>query len=102
METYDLAELVIAQAPQSWSLAFSSAKLMIIKDHGTLQWFIDIDGVVDVELLHNFALSDHIGIEMRAIAIGGLQLEGKGHFHPNPQHNAAAIRGDGPLEGYAL
>lgn len=101
METYDLAELVVMQGPLTWNLAFSRAKLMIVSEYGTRLWYIDIDGMTDEGLLNRFAESEEIGVEIRSTTIGGRQLEGRGFFHPNPQHRAAAIRGDGQLEGYA-
>ncbi|QMV43449.1 hypothetical protein [Cohnella cholangitidis] len=100
METYDLAELVIAQDSQTWNLVFSRAKLMIVSDYGTRLWYIDIDGMTDESLLKRFAESENIGVDMHTTTIGGRRLEGRGFFHPNPQHRAAAIRGDGQLEGY--
>ncbi|QJD87542.1 hypothetical protein [Cohnella herbarum] len=100
METYDLAELVITQDSQTWPLEFSRAKLMIVSEYGTRLWYIDVDGITDEGLLGRFAESEEIGVGMSAITIGGRRLEGKGFFHPNPQHRAAAIRGDGQLEGY--
>ncbi|MFC4304953.1 hypothetical protein [Cohnella boryungensis] len=100
METYDLARLAIAQHSQSWSLSFSKARLMIVSDHGTRQWYIEIDGINDADLLHRFAESEHIDVRMKATTIGGKELEGQGFFHPNPRHRAAAIRGDGQLAGY--
>nr|WP_255807380.1 hypothetical protein [Cohnella mopanensis] len=95
-----MAELVITQHSQAWNLVFSRAKLMIVSDYGTRLWYIDIDGMTDEKLLQKFAQSDDIGVEMVTTTIGGRRMEGKGFFHPNPQHCAAAIRGDGPLEGY--
>lgn len=100
METYDLAELVITQDSQTWPLVFSRAKLMIVSEYGTRLWYIDIDGLTDDGLLRRFAESEEIGVGMSATTIGGRRLEGRGFFHPNPQHRAAAIRGDGQLEGY--
>ncbi|WP_373229109.1 hypothetical protein [Cohnella sp.] len=100
METYDLADLAIIQGSHIRSLSFTRAKLMIVSDHGTRLWFIDIEGMSDEELLKQFAESHEIGVEVKTTTIGGRQLAGKGFFHPNPQHLAAAIRGDGQLEGY--
>lgn len=100
METYDLADLAITQGAQTRTLSFSRAKLMIVSDHGTRLWFIDIEGMSDKELLKHFAESHEIGVEIKTTTIGGRQLAGKGFFHPNLQHLAAAIRGDGQLEGY--
>lgn len=100
METFDLAELVISQDSQEWKLTFTRAKLMIVSDHGTRLWFIDVDGMTDDSLLNKFAMSDHIEVRLRATSIGGCLMEGMGYFHPNPQHSAAAIRGNGQLEGY--
>ncbi|RKP53934.1 hypothetical protein D7Z26_11100 [Cohnella endophytica] len=100
METYDLAELSVAQGPLTWNLVFSRAKLMIVSEYGSRLWYIDIDGMTDVALLKRFAESHEIEVEVKSTTIGGRHLEGKGFFHPNPQHRAAAIRGDGQLEGY--
>ena len=100
METYDLAELAITQNSQTWSLVFSKAKLMIVSEYGTRLWYIDIEGMIDIGLLNKFAESEEIGVDVRTTTIGGRLMEGKGFFHPNPQHRAAAIRGDGQLDGY--
>ena len=100
METYDLAQLAIAQQAQSWNLVFARAKLMIVSEHGTRLWYIDIEGVTDEDLLRRFAESERIEVRMQTTTIGGRKMEGNGFFHPNPKHRAAAIRGDGPLDGY--
>lgn len=100
METYNLADLAITHDSHTHALSFSRAKLMIVSDHGTRLWFIDVEGMSDERLLKQFAESHDIGVEIRATTIGGRQMAGKGFFHPNPQHHAAAIRGDGQLEGY--
>ncbi len=102
METYDLAELVITQGPQSWNLAFARAKLMIVSEYGTRLWYIDVDGIADAGLLNRFADSEEIGVDARFTTIGGRLMAGEGFFHPNPQHHAAAIRGNGQLEGYVI
>lgn len=75
METYDLAELVIAQDSQTWNLAFSRAKLMIVSDYGTRLWYIDIDGMTDESLLKRFAESENIGVDMHTTTIGGRRLK---------------------------
>jgi hypothetical protein len=100
VETYDLADLAITQGKTTWSLVFSRAKLMIVSEYGTRLWFIDIEGMNNASLLKQFADSEEIGVVVKATTIGGRQMEGRGFFHPNPQHLAAAIRGDGQLEGY--
>jgi hypothetical protein len=100
METYELADLVITQGTDRWNLVFSRAKLMIVSEYGSRLWFIDVDGMTDDRLLNRFAQSEDINISLKATTIGGRTLEGQAFFHPNPQHCAAAIRGDGQLEGY--
>lgn len=100
METYDLADLVIMQGTEARTLTFSRAKLMVVSEYGTRLWFIDVDGVKDEQLLKQFADSEEIGIELKITTIGGRRFEGRAFFHPNPQHHAAAIRGDGQLVGY--
>jgi hypothetical protein len=100
VETYDLADLAITQDHTTWSLVFSRAKLMIVSEYGTRLWFIDVEGMNNSSLLKKFADSEEIGVVVKATTIGGRQMEGRGFFHPNPQHQAAAIRGDGQLDGY--
>jgi hypothetical protein len=100
VETYDLADLIITQGTETRTITFSRAKLMIVSEYGTRLWFIDVDGVNDEQLLKHFAESEEIGIGLITTTIGGRQLEGRAFFHPNPQHRAAAIRGDGELIGY--
>jgi hypothetical protein len=102
VETYELAALSITHGSQTTALSFSRAKLMIVTDHGTRLWFIDVEGMLDEELLKHFAQSHEINVSINTTTIGGRQLAGQGFFHPNPQHLAAAIRGDGPLDGYGL
>jgi hypothetical protein len=100
METYELVDLSVTQGTLTAALTFSQAKLMIVSDHGTRLWFIDVEGMTDTRLLKHFAESFEIDITIQATTIGGRQLAGKAFFHPNPQHHAAAIRGNGQLEGY--
>jgi hypothetical protein len=100
METYDLADLIISQGSQTRALNFERAKLMVVSEYGTRLWYIDIEGVSDDRLLEQFAAAEDIGVDVRTTTIGGRKLQGRGFFHPNPQHNAAAIRGDGQLDGY--
>lgn len=100
METYDLADVTITQGSQTRTLNFSRAKLVVVSEYGTRLWYIDIEGMSDDGLLQHFAASDEIGVIVKTTTIGGRRMEGKGFFHPNPQHRAAAIRGDGQLEGY--
>ncbi|MFC4601673.1 hypothetical protein [Cohnella hongkongensis] len=100
MESYDLAELAVSQHAHRWNLVFSRARLMVVSDHGTRLWYVDIDGMADGELLQRFADSDSIEVQMTATTVGGKKLSGSGFFHPNPRRLAAAIRGDGPLIGY--
>ncbi|MFC5469072.1 hypothetical protein ACFPPD_10085 [Cohnella suwonensis] len=101
METYDLAELSIAQGPQTWLLVFSRARLFVVSEAGTRLWYIDIDGLTDDRLLADFAESHAIDVGMTAVSIGGKTFRGNGYFHPNPLHRAAALRGEGALEGYS-
>lgn len=100
METYELADLTISQGLAEEALVFSSARLLIVSEYGTRLWYIDIEGMPDENLLQRFALSDNIGVDVKITTIGGRSMTGKGYFHPNPQHRAAAIRGDGQLAGY--
>ncbi|BBI32168.1 hypothetical protein [Cohnella abietis] len=100
METFELSELVISQGSEVWNLSFSSAKLMIVSEYGSRLWFIDVEGLSDEALLNKFAESDEIGVSVQTATIEGRKMDGRAFFHPNPQHHAAAIRGDGPLQGY--
>ncbi|MFC5702016.1 hypothetical protein ACFPVX_12015 [Cohnella faecalis] len=100
MDTYELASLSVAQGSEALPISFSRAKLMVVSDYGTRLWFIDVEGVADEQLLQRFAVSEEIGVSVKATTIGGRRLEGHGFFHPNPIHRAAAIRGNGELEGY--
>lgn len=100
MESYDLAELVVKQDAQDWHLVFSRARLTVVSDHGTRLWYVDIDGVADEALLRKFSETERIDIAASMTTIGGRRLKGNGFLHPNPRHRAAAIRGDGPLDGF--
>ncbi|MFC5402713.1 hypothetical protein [Cohnella soli] len=101
METYDLAELSIAQGPHTWHLAFSLARLFVVSEAGTRLWYIEIDGMDDDKLLTQFAESHDIGVTMTAVSAEGQAFSGACYLHPNPLHRAAALRGDGRLEGYS-
>ncbi|MBB6669736.1 hypothetical protein [Cohnella nanjingensis] len=100
METYDLAQLSIAQASRSWQVPFDRAKLYVIHEYGTLSWYVDVEGVNEAALLSHFAASEEIGVTIAATTIGGRTLGGSAYFHPNPMNQAAALRGQGELEGY--
>ena len=100
METYELTELLITQGIETVTITFTQAKLMIVSEYGTRLWSIDVDGIHEIQLLERFADNENISIELKTTTMEGRQLEGRAFFHPNPQHRAAAIRGDGPLIGY--
>ncbi|MCC3374903.1 hypothetical protein [Cohnella sp. REN36] len=100
METYDLAQLTIAQPARSWQVLFERAKLYVIHEYGTFSWYVDIDGIEEAALLSHFASTEDIGVAMQATTIGGRLLGGSAYFHPNPMNKAAALRGQGELEGY--
>lgn len=100
METYELANLSITQASFESKLAYERARLFVITEHGSRHWYIELSGLADEEVLRRFAESEEIGVGFVATTAEGSSLSGRGYFHPNPQHRAAAIRGEGPLEGY--
>ncbi|RUS45487.1 hypothetical protein [Cohnella sp. AR92] len=100
MENYDLATLRMRQADNAWTILFDTAKLMVMDEYGTRSWFIDVEGIPDAALLDRFAHTVDIDVTVEAVTIGGRTLKGSGFFHPNPKHRAAAIRGQGELEGY--
>lgn len=100
METYELANITISQGSFERSLAYERAKLFIITEHGSRHWYIELDGIADEQVLRRFAESDDIGVTIVATTAGGRKLSARGYFHPNPLHRAAAIRGEGRLEGY--
>jgi hypothetical protein len=100
VEQYELAALIVTEDGQNTAIAFTRAKLTVVSEYGTRLWFVDVDGISDEPLLHRFAETDEIGVDMQAVTIGGKSLGGRGYFHPNPPNRSAAIRGDGKLEGY--
>ncbi|MBD2867606.1 hypothetical protein [Paenibacillus arenilitoris] len=97
METFDLIALEIAFGQQTKPLAFTSAELVRVTEYGDRLWYVDINGVEDRELLAWFGRSEDIGVTLTAVAGSGQVFRGKGYFHPNEPHQAAAIRGDGEL-----
>lgn len=101
METYDLASLnIVTENAKAHDIAFDHAKLVVVSSHGTRLWYVDVDGVANEGLLEAFASTVQIGVAVTATTIGGRIFSGKGFFHPNVPHRAAAIRGEGVLEGY--
>ncbi|UVI28735.1 hypothetical protein [Paenibacillus spongiae] len=100
MDTYMLAELTIRQFDESTKLIFSGAQLVIVTDTGSRLWYIDIDGMTQTSLLRSFNESENIRVELTAVTAGGRAFEGTGYLHPNVQHHAAAIRGEGELAGF--
>ncbi|WP_270169548.1 hypothetical protein [Paenibacillus sp. SYP-B4298] len=99
MEQYELIELRIEQHGKSEKLDFSSARLVVVTDMGSRLWYIDANGITQQKLLSDFSRSDDIAVTLQGITVGGKAFSGEGFFHPNPQHQAAAIRGNGELAG---
>jgi hypothetical protein len=100
VENYDLASSRLSQKGVDWTLVFGKARLSVVNEYGTRSWYVDIDGISDRALLERFASTVEIDVSVEAVTIGGRVLKGDGYFHPNPRHEAAAIRGVGELEGY--
>ncbi|GGF99642.1 hypothetical protein [Paenibacillus abyssi] len=100
MEQFELAELIITLHEENTRLNFTSAQLVIVAELGSILWYIDINGISQNDVLIAFSKSEDIRIKLNAVTAGGRSFEGVGYFHPNVQHHAAAIRGDGKLEGY--
>jgi hypothetical protein len=101
MDSFDLTSLQISQGEQSRQVPFDRAKLVVVTEYGSRLWYIDLDGVADEEMLQHFANTDDIAVTLQATTIGGNKMTGRGYFHPNVPHGAAAIRGEGVLEGFA-
>ncbi|MGG1312606.1 MULTISPECIES: hypothetical protein [Cohnella] len=101
MKSYDLASLSVTHSAGSWKLPFARAKLTVVQEYGTFLWYIDVEGVTDERLLSFFAGTEEIDVIVEATTIGGRRLQGDAYFHPNPRHKAAAIRGQGELQGYS-
>lgn len=97
METFEIIALEITYQQQTASLSFSSAELVRVTDYGDRLWYIDINDVSDPALLAWFGQSEDIAVELIAAATNGRSFRGRGYFHPNEPHQAAAIRGDGEL-----
>ncbi|MFC3798577.1 hypothetical protein [Cohnella sp. GCM10012308] len=100
METFELASLLVRQGDEEWQVAFERARLFVIQHYGTLSWYIELDGMQQEALLRRFAESLDIAVSVQAVSVGGKSLGGDAFFHPNPQKHAAAVRGQGELEGY--
>jgi len=97
METFELIAFEMTYQQKTIRLSFTSAALVRVTEYGDRLWYVDINGVGDRELLARFGKSEDIGIELTAIASSGQTFRGKGYFHPNEPHQAAAVRGDGEL-----
>ncbi|MFF2091021.1 hypothetical protein [Paenibacillus sp. NPDC058174] len=98
METIDLAAITIEFEQRTEQLAFTSAELVIVSDYGSRLWYANVDGITDSGLLGWFGQSENIQVYLRATARDGRRFEGIAYLHPNEQHHAAAIRGDGLLQ----
>lgn len=100
METYHVAELSITHGGTTTKLSFRAAQLVVVSDAGYKLWYVEIDGMTQHALLRMFNETDQIGVALHGITAGGRPFSGTGYFHPNEQHQAAAIRGDGELPGF--
>lgn len=100
METFELATLQVRQDDKEWTVAFEKARLFVIRQYGTLSWYIELDGMSQEALLRHFAESLDIAVSVEAVTAGGRAMSGDAFFHPNPQKRAAAVRGQGELGGY--
>lgn len=97
METFELIAFEMTYQHHTVQLSFTSAELVRVTEYGDRLWYVDINGVGDRELLAWFGRSEDIGVELTAVAKSGQTFHGKGYFHPNEPHQAAAVRGDGEL-----
>ncbi|WP_308635667.1 hypothetical protein [Paenibacillus silvisoli] len=100
METYSIAELSIHYQDVTTKLIYKSAHLVVVADTGYKLWYIELDGMTQASLLHQFNESEDIGVSLTGITGGGKPFMASGYFHPNVQHHAANIRGDGELVGF--
>lgn len=98
METIGLSAITIGYEGESFrALSFRKAELVVVTQYGDKLWYIDAEGVDDAELLAWFSNSENIRVDLIATAVDGGQWRGIGYLHPNEQHQAAAIRGEGEL-----
>ena len=97
METFEIIAFEMTYQQKTIQLSFTSAELVRVTEYGDRLWYVDINGVGDRELLAWFGKNEDIVIELIAIASSGQTFRGKGYFHPNEPHQAAAVRGDGEL-----
>lgn len=97
METFELIAFEMTYQHHTVQISFTSAELVRVTEYGDRLWYVDINGVADRELLAWFGRSEDIGVELTAVAKSGETFRGKGYFHPNEPHQAAAVRGDGEL-----
>ncbi|OMF35989.1 hypothetical protein BK133_09905 [Paenibacillus sp. FSL H8-0548] len=97
METFKIIAFEMIYQQETIQLSFSTAELVRVTEHGDRLWYVDINGVDDQELLARFGRSEDIAIALTAVASSGQTFRGKGYFHPNEPHQAAAVRGDGEL-----
>ncbi|RXZ80074.1 hypothetical protein EBB07_20240 [Paenibacillaceae bacterium] len=100
MEQFTLDELAFSQGSLQYKLAFSDAVLVVVSELGSRFWYIDVSGIEQTALLEAFHTQENIRIDLSARTVSGQQFRGIGYFHANVVHQAAAIRGDGELEGY--
>ncbi|CAH1211719.1 hypothetical protein PAECIP111893_03463 [Paenibacillus plantiphilus] len=100
MDTYLLEDLTLTYDDQTSKLQFTSAVLVIVTEASYRLWYIEIDGMTQIELLQAFLEREDIRVDLSGVTAGGLRFEGIGYLHPNVAHHAAAIRGDDELTGF--
>ncbi|MHA6485335.1 hypothetical protein ACX1C1_25920 [Paenibacillus sp. strain BS8-2] len=79
-------------------ISFEEAKLLIVTQYGERLWYIDVDGVTDLELLDWLTSSEDIRVTFDAVSDTGNNIAGTAYAHPNAAHRALAIRGEGELQ----
>jgi len=97
MEIMKLATITIHYQQRSQELLFTSAELILITDYGSRLWYVDVNGVTDLELLRWFGQSEDIRVELSLQTEEGQVFNGTAYLHPNELHQAAALRGEGEL-----
>ncbi|MWC29028.1 hypothetical protein [Paenibacillus sp. MMS18-CY102] len=99
METFQIQQITLADHSEATTieLALTSAELVLITEHGSKLWYIDVTGAGPASLLDHYYSSEHILVSVTALAADGRTFQGKAYFHANVPKQACVLRGDDEL-----
>ncbi len=102
LQTYELKSITVIRGGLEEILLFDSAVLVVDTTYLAKSWFIDVSYMKNLKLLKDLSESSDIKVDLIASTMKGHWLTGEAYVHPNLFALSAAIKGEGPLEGYDL